>query len=134
MDAEDNNNASNETAEAVEQHSSLFYEKLNDILSVKDNTAYPMSEELFNRKVDCVKQLQGGAAPVTLRNKGFPQAYDWANKYDIIHIGSKDTLVYKAVADEEGNLPPLDNYKRVSSQNSCFNDERSVHIENGCHQ
>ncbi len=94
MDAEENNNASNETAEAVEQHSSFLNEKLKDILSDKDSTAYHMSEELFNRKIDCVKRLQGGAAPGTLWIKGFPQAYDWANKYDIIHIGSKDTLVY----------------------------------------
>ena len=122
------------TARSVEEHSRMFYEKLNVELKEKDKTAYPMSKNLYDKKVECVRFYKEEVTLSDLRMKhGFLQAHIWAKRYDILVIGGFGTLVYKEFPDMDGRLPDLDEYKRVSNFNTCFTDIRAVHIQNGCH-
>ena len=124
-----------DTAHTVEAHRRLFQEKMDVELAKKNNTAYPISEELFNRKFAFVRLQQSGVPIVKLRDEhNYSMAYVWGEKYDIITIGSCETLVYKETPDIDGQLPAYDKYKKVSCRSTCFNDIRGVHIQNGGHK
>ncbi len=45
-------------------------------LARKDPTAYPMSQDLFNKKLGFIKKYQSGTTLSEL-NKTFSQAYKW---------------------------------------------------------
>ena len=65
-----------DTAHTIEAHRRLFYRIINVKIVKKDNTAYPISEELFSRKVSSIRLEQSGVPTVKLRDKhNYSQAY-----------------------------------------------------------
>ena len=118
-----------------EEESKQFHSLMEEALSGKDPTAYPMSQDLFNDKLQFVKKFASGTGTklITLQ-KTFPQAYRWAAKYDSVFVGNQHILVYREQPDSSGNLPPLDRYKKVGHQGNAFENISAVHVSNGAHR
>ena len=52
-------------------YSCLFYKKINVKIAKKKNNAYPISEELFNRKVAFVRLQQSSVPIVKLHDEHY---------------------------------------------------------------
>ena len=91
----------NNSLTSVEEQSHQFHILMEEALSTKDGTAYPMSIPLYNKRIEFSRKIRQGV-PVYKLKKENPQTYDWANKYDILTLGDSEIFVFREKTQPAG--------------------------------
>ncbi|KAL9183045.1 hypothetical protein ACHAXT_004832 [Thalassiosira profunda] len=94
-----------------------------------DHTTYPISEDLHSKIFAFAKAFKQGTTLKDLREQYGGSVVKWKKKYDVLIIGSEETLIYRPGEDENGNLPALDQHKEVLHRGNVF--EKILAVHNG---
>jgi hypothetical protein len=108
-----------DSEEAIIHYSSHLYSKLNEILSNKDHTAYPLSDEMHKKIIDFMVLIKEGSTVVELKSV-YPCGYIYIDTYDLVKLSpdGKPILIYRQQPDGKGDLPPLDQCIRVACRST----------------
>ncbi|KAL9181125.1 hypothetical protein ACHAXT_009930 [Thalassiosira profunda] len=115
--------------ETVAGHRAQFYAEAAKHFEGGDHTTYPISEDLHSKIFALfAKAFKQGTTLKDLREQyGGGSVDKWKKKYDVLIIGSEETLIYRPGEDENGNLPALDQHKEVLHRGNVFDKILAVH-------
>ena len=120
------------TASQKNEMGKPFDEKLEKSLSEKDGTAYPLTKEAYDLRVNVCHQHNEGKFGKQLKELS-DQAPKYVKTFQLLNIGSVPKLIYRPKTNASGDMPALVDHQTVSNTDTVFEDITRAYISEGSH-